>query len=501
MKIHQLLDHYGITENPFAQEDALSDRVFLEHCLTATHHSAWDKIFGTPQAPATSVVFGEQGSGKTALRLQMKAQLRDHNLKSPQSRAFIIEYDDFNPFLDCFRERLSGRKRKVEKALQSWRLWDHMDAILTLAVTRLANTLRNDGRDPKDDSHNIDMARVQSLSREQKRDILLLAAFYDDNRDLGARQRWQKLRWKLRFFAWKKWWPLAAGIVVTIATVLLTAWRNDWDFQSLLQWWVWAIIGAGWLPFVWQWLRRQWISWRVRNQVRVFDHRITALRSNLGGFEFSEYLGQPMPTRSRGDDRYELIAKLQNVLRSLGFDSIVVLVDRVDEPHLVNGAPDRMRDLIWPLFDNKFLKHPGIAFKLLLPAAMVGYLQKQERDFYERSRLDKQNLVSSLNWTGQGLFDIANDRVRACAKLAEGKKPGVMDLIDPAVSETEMIGIFDRLRAPRHLFKFLYRLLVDHCSKYTEDKPEWKIKRETLQSSLAVFLKDLDAYEQGRGTG
>jgi hypothetical protein len=501
MKIHQLLDHYGITENPFAQEDALSDRVFLEHCLTATHHSAWDKIFGTPQAPSTSVVFGEQGSGKTALRLQMKEQLRDYNRKSPQARAFIIEYDDFNPFLDCFRERLSGRRRKVEKALQNWRLWDHMDAILTLAVTRLANTLRNDGRDAKDDSHNIDMARVQSLSREQKRDILLLAAFYDDNRDFGARQRWQRLRWKLRFFSWKKWWPLAAGIAVTVATVLLVAWYHDWDFKSLFQWWVWAILAAGWAPFAWQWLRRLWIAWRVRNQVRVFDHRVGALRNNLGGFEFGEYLGQPMPTRSRGDDRYELLAKLQSVLRALGFESIVVLIDRVDEPHLVNGAPDRMRDLIWPLFDNKFLKHPGIAFKLLLPSAMVGFLQKQERDFYERSRLDKQNLISSLNWSGQGLYDIANDRVKACAKLAEGKKPGVMDLVDPSVSETEMIGIFDRLRAPRHLFKFLYRLLVDHCSKYTEDKPEWKIKRETLQSSLAVFLKDLDAYEQGRGVG
>jgi hypothetical protein len=160
-----------------------------------------------------------------------------------------------------------------------------------------------------------------------------------------------------------------------------------------------------------------------------------------------------------------------------------------------------MRDLVWPMFDNKFLKHPGIAFKLLLPAAMFGYLQKQEREFYDRSRLDKQNLIPSLTWTGQGLYDVANDRIRACAKLAEGQKPGIMDLLDGAVTETELISIFDRLRAPRHLFKFLYRLLVDHCSKYTEDKPEWTIRRETLQSTLAVFLKDLEAYEQGRGTG
>src|SRR5262245_1586961 len=149
MKVHQLLDHHGITENPFAQEDALSDRVFLEHCLAATHHSGWDKIFGDPEAPATSVVFGDQGSGKTALRLQMREELRKYNREHPDARVFIIEYDDFNPFLDCFRERLNGRRRKPEKALQNWRLWDHIDAILTLATTRLANAIRNDGRDAK----------------------------------------------------------------------------------------------------------------------------------------------------------------------------------------------------------------------------------------------------------------------------------------------------------------------------------------------------------------
>jgi hypothetical protein len=228
---------------------------------------------------------------------------------------------------------------------------------------------------------------------------------------------------------------------------------------------------------------------------------VPSLRKNLGGFLRSELSGQYMPTRPRGDDRYELLLKLQSVLKSLGFDSLFVLVDRVDEPHLINGSAERMRDLLWPMFDNKFLKHPGIAFKLLLPSAVTSYLQKQEQDFYERSRLDKQNLIPSLTWTGQGLYDIANDRIRACARLAEGSKPGVMDLFEDTIGETEIIGNFDRLRAPRHLFKFLYRLLVDHCSKYTEDKPEWKIKRETLHASLAVFLKDLEAYQQGRGTG
>ena len=143
MKVHQLLDHYGITENPFAQEDAQSDHVFRQHCLEGTHHPAWDKIYGSPHAPATSVVFGEKGSGKTALRLQIAKELGGYNEKNPQHKTFIIQYDDFNPFLDSFRERLSVRKRKASKALSYWRLYDHMDAILSLGVRRLVRTVLN----------------------------------------------------------------------------------------------------------------------------------------------------------------------------------------------------------------------------------------------------------------------------------------------------------------------------------------------------------------------
>ncbi len=305
----------------------------------------------------------------------------------------------------------------------------------------------------------------------------------------------------MRFPTWKTWWDRLLGVAVTALTIGLVLWLGSDGWRSLLNWWVPLILFVGWLPFLWHQFRLLLISWRIQRQIRIFDHQIPALRKILGRFERAELLGQPLPTRTRTDDRYELLMKLQSVLGSLGFSSIVVLMDRVDEPHLVNGSAERIRDLVWPMFDNKFLKHPGIAFKLLLPEAVVGYLNREEKEFYERSRLDKQNLIPSLNWTGQGLYDVANDRIRVCARLAEGKPPGIQDLFDPSISQQELIAIFDRLRAPRHLFKFLYRLLVDHCSKYTEDAPQWKINRETLHATLAVFLKDLEAYDGKRGTG
>ena len=184
----------------------------------------------------------------------------------------------------------------------------------------------------------------------------------------------------------------------------------------------------------------------------------------------------------------------------MGFTNIVILVDRVDEPHLVNGSAERMRDLLWPMFDNKLLKHPGIAFKLLLPSDVVYYLQREEKEFYERSRLDKQNLVTSLDWTGESLYDVACDRVRACA-IEPGSNLSIKDLFDDSISEQELIGQFAQLRVPRHLFKFLYRLIVDHCNRYTVDNPNWKINRETQQKVLSLFQRDLEAFDRGMGTG
>jgi hypothetical protein len=56
------------------------------------------------------------------------------------------------------------------------------------------------------------------------------------------------------------------------------------------------------------------------------------------------------------------------------------------------------------------------------------------------------------------------------------------------------------LRVPRHLFKFLYRLLVSHCNAYTDEKPVWKISGDMFESTLALYRRDQDAMDRGLGT-
>ncbi len=499
MKVQQFLTHHEITENPFGQEDASADHVFRKHCLNKTHHPAWDKIFGEAGSPSTSVVFGEKGAGKTALRMQIVSGIEEHNQQNPDEQVFVIEYDDFNPFLDSFRERLSGRKRKPERALSFWRLWDHMDAILSQGVTRLNNMLLDENTN-SDELKNIDPKKISNLGRLQKRDLLLLTSYYDHTFDQPRKQRFAALRKKLGFRSWWSKWDCLAGVGISLATFGIL-WKTH-GFSDVGRWWylIIAIVAAGWVPWSYRQFRLFWLSMRVKKQIRVFDHQVNILRNILSRFNRQEFFGQPAPSKDRSDDRYELLLKFQSALKYLGYTSILVLVDRVDEPHLINGNAERMRDFIWPMFDNKFLKHPGIGFKLLLPSDLAYYLNREDKTFYERSRLDKQNLIPSLDWTGQSLYDVTSDRIRACTK--EGAKPrAVHELFESAVTEEDLISIFDRLRVPRHLFKFFYRLLVEHCNKYTDESPQWQITRETLQSTFAVYLKDLDAFDRGQGTG
>lgn len=500
MKVHQLLDRYGITENPFAQEDAQTDAVFRDHCLEGVHHPAWDKIFGRPDSPATSVVFGEKGSGKTALRMQMTAAIKKHNDATPDDQqTWVIQYHDFNPFLDCFREKLYGGKRKLEKALKNWKLWDHIDCVLSLGVTRLINSIIDEHpKTDRDTGVETTSDQLKKLSHSERRDLLLLACLYDRSLDMPRPQRWKSLRRSLGYSSWKRLIKVGIGFGISILSVLLFSYFGN--LKSFSTWgWMIGIAFAGWLPWLYSQLMLWWKARSVSRQIRVIDHQTNVLRQLFNQFLPEELLGQPLPMRNRSDDRYELLLKFQNLLRTLGYPHITVFVDRVDEPHLIDGEAERMKDLLWPLFDNKLLKHQDMAFKLLLPADVYHLLQKQDKQFFERSRLDKQNLVSSLSWSGEGLYDIVNDRIRACAGLAENP-PVILDLFDETITKEELISTFATLAVPRHLFKFLYRLLVEHCSRFTDDSPNWKISRETLSSSLAVFRRDLADYERGTGT-
>ena len=502
MKIQQFLEHHGMVRNPFAEEDAQTDPIFKDHCISSMFHPTWDKVYGDSQEPSTAVVFGEKGSGKTAMRLQIARHLQLFNREHLNQRVFVIHYEDFNPFLDRFSAKLRSRQRRPDRALTHWKLWDHMDAILTLGVTDLVDRILTPrGAGETSGENDVRPDDVARLNRHQARDALLLAACYDHSTATTFNSRWQQLRRLLRYHTWSAAGPLILACVWSVA-VLATVIAL---FATGHQEWVkplWLYLGlaiVGWLPWLW----RQWKSFRIAqgvlSHVRVSNHELSQLRQIFMHFSASELASQPLPQHDRTDDRYELLIKFQSLLRALGFSGIIVLVDRVDEPHLINGSVELMKALVWPLLDNKFLKHPGLGLKLMLPLELTRFIDREDKQFYERARLDKQNLVSNFEWTGEALFDVASARIQACSN---GQAPsGLRELFAPAITERRLIDTFRQLRVPRRLFKFLYRLLVNHCNAYTDQQPVWQISSEMFESTLSVYMRDQDAFDRGMGTG
>ncbi len=491
MKIQTFLEHHGVGANPFAEEDAQTDPVFKEHCIASTYHPTWDKIYGNPADPSTSVVFGEKGAGKTALRLQIAQHLERYNRDHPGTRLYVVEYDDFNPFLDRFRDKLSKRNQRTDRVLSEWKLWDHMDAILSLAVTRLVDRVLT-GAEPLSN-------HPPTLDRHQARDLLLMAANYDQSSAETSKSRWHRLRRALRFPIWKSYWDMAVGIGVTllvaVVTILVARQTDRWEY--LITPWPYLLALAGWGPRLWRTWQWYWQARAIVNNVRVGNRETRPLRQVLMNFTPNEISSQPLPNKQRTDDRYEIFVKLQGVLRALGYSGIMVLVDRVDEPHLINGAAEQMRALLWPMLDNKFLKHPGMGFKLLLPIELSRFVEREEREFYQRSRLDKQNMIPSLEWTGEALYDVANARLKACA--INGSRPMLRDLLDESISDRQLIDALRNLRVPRHLFKFMYRVLVAHCNAHTDDQPVWRVPAALFDSTLALYRRDQDAFDRGVG--
>jgi hypothetical protein len=491
MRIEQFLEHHGIAANPFAEEDAQTDPVFKDHCIASARHPTWDKVYGNPAEPATSIVFGEKGAGKTAMRLQIVRHLEDYNRQHPEKRIFSIEYDDFNPFLDRFRDHV-GPRRPADRVLAEWKLWDHMDAILSLGVTQLVDAIVE--AKPSRSSLAIGPVDPKKLDKHQARDLLLLAACYDRSTTETVKGRWRHLRRKLKFYALVAQWPWLLGLIVTLVALGITL-----SAQVRWSWfahpWLYLILFAAWLPWLGRAWKRFWLANAIRRNVRIGKRETNQLRQILMNFTAAELSGQPTPSKPRTDDRYELLAKFQGILESLGFSGMIVLVDRVDEPHLINGATDQMRALLWPMLDNKFLKHPGIGFKLLLPIELEHHIEREDRDFYQRARLDKQNMIPSLEWTGEALYDLACARIQACA--LPDRSPTLTELFEPAVSERRLMDAFRTLRVPRHLFKFMYRLLVAHCNAFTDQQPSWKISGERFESTLALYQRDQDAVDRG----
>ena len=480
MDLQRFFDHWNLQENPFQAEEARNDAVYARTMEAAITHPNFQKIYGSPDNPSTSIVFGEKGSGKTAMRLLIERRLMAHNHSHGSEKVWIIRYDDLNPFLDRLAHRLGGRG--PENCLEALRLQDHQDALLSLAVTQLVDLIVEEKGDKEQKSLRRTLRR---LSREQRLDLGVLAVLYDQPRHGQRADRWKRLKQTLRLGRLGTR-PVHGLLVLAFGLATLVAVGVRYFSESLA--WEWQLAGGaavvGFVGLGIGWLVRGWRTFfrsrRIRREVRSVEHETSVLREALWDLPEDQGTLYLIPDREDQDKRYEATQRLLRVLEPLGYTSVVVLVDRVDEPVLINSDAQRMRKLVWPMLNNKFLQQERVGIKMLLPIELGQLLETESSEFQRQARLDKQNLVNPLRWTGATLYDLCTSRFRNCQRGEGTQIEELKDLFEDDVEHRDLVDALDQMHQPRDAFKFLYSVILRHCQNTPGDAEKYKIPKLTL---------------------
>jgi hypothetical protein len=497
MNVSSFLQHWSIADNPFRAEEARHDAVFARLGVGPAVHPDFDKICGEFDQPSTSIVFGEKGSGKTAIRLQIEQRLAEYNRDNPDAKCFFIAYDDLNPMLD--RLCRSMKASSPAEAIRQLRLVDHMDAMLQIGVSSVVDALLGSEPDATTDLGANAVKRIRRADPETKRDLMLLQACYDTPSQAHARTGRLAATIGRRRLIGPAQVQFGSVFFSLICIGMLIAWSIIRDRDDATSWPVLlggiagGVIGIGLFA---QWAR-MW--WPLRRDGRALAHELrTMYRSgesmyrSLVRVRRADRLGATLPVEGGTDPRYEMYKRFRRVLRTFGFTSIMIIVDRVDEPSLVNGDVKIMRSICWPLFHSKFLQHEGVGVKLLLPLELKHELFRESTEFFQEARLDKQSLVERLAWSGAMLYDLCNTRLRACAApagTADGQpddeaadEVSLKELFASDVTRQDIVDALDQMQQPRDAFKLLYNCIQEHCSNVTEEDAAWTIPRLVLES-------------------
>lgn len=526
MNVSTFLKRFGIADHPFRDEEARQDAVFTklsERDPEAAAHPDLQKIIGDLTNPTAAVVFGEKGAGKTAIRLQLEHSIHQHNgsqSDGASNRVFLIAYDDLNPVLDqlAAAEGLTSEAKdsKVLSILNTIRLVDHIDAMLMNAVTRITDALA--GPDPAHTLAGVSRTaltkQLRRAPRETREDMLILAAVY--GRQANAHERFKSLRkangyrrnaagplWTLAMYLG---WVIPISVIALSFTVGNTDNPQPWLYGTLAAAVLWGIAilrATAWESFM---------SWRiarsVTREVRTNDRDAKVLSQALTRLPASTRSPAILPTDAVDEVRYAMVARLRRVLKALGFTSVVVVIDRLDEPTLINGEADRMRAVAWPLLNNKFLQLEGVGFKMLLPVELRWSLLKESQDFFQSARLDKQNLIEQLSWTGPMLYDLCSARVNACIpgdgssalrseEDSQQARVRLIDLFDEDVSREDIVAALSDVAQPRDAFKLMYACIAEHCARVTEDDIDARIPRHVLETVRKAQSERVQMVQRG----
>jgi hypothetical protein len=465
----QFLKSHGLVRNPFIEEEAQNDKVFedlVNEAHYAFNHQAWDKFFGDPPGRGTSMIFGVKGSGKSALRLALEKNI-DHYNREHKARILLVSYDDFNGFLEAFkRKREQDRQRGSAVTLSDFSLAQHLDAILVCGMEALLNQLRTA------------QLPLEQLELYRRHDLMMLMAFYVS----GPPDRYNRIMAELS----RKLLP--RGLIRGVGHGIQGGLRG--------------LLTLGIAPLMTRMFYRG-VARSAEREILVRDRNVRDVERALRAIPPGYLKDQDVERKGWRDDddvRRLFMTKFIDCVLGLGYQQIVVVMDKVDEPSLINGDRDKMEAFVWPLWNNRILQlHPNLSFKMLLPRQLYEAVRKATSEKANIARFDKQKIIYPFRWHDKQLFDMMSNRLRICR--ADPSQPYPLDrLFDETIQRRELLGALDKLRQPRFVLNYLYRLIAESCAhaEIHDDGPV-HISHEVFYQVTATIGEDLRQYYQTLG--
>lgn len=185
---------------------------------------------------------------------------------------------------------------------------------------------------------------------------------------------------------------------------------------------------------------------------------------------------------ARNPENYEqshqfYLRMLSEIAIHLGYKSVYVLVDRVDETNLTNADSQKAYDFIRPLIgDLHVLETPNVAFKFFL------WDQIKSHYIADGARPDRVKIYS-LNWSVLEISRMLSARLRSFSKELIGS---LNDLIESSV-DAHILASYVASSSPRDLIRVCGRI-VDEQVRMEPGKE--KISAETMWVGIRNFCHE-----------
>jgi len=181
----------------------------------------------------------------------------------------------------------------------------------------------------------------------------------------------------------------------------------------------------------------------------------------------------------RDEPAIYLVEKLVGIIKSFGYDSVYILVDRVDEiPEFANNAELCFRFIEPLLSDLSLLELDGLAFKFFLWDQIEDHL---DRSGFRADRVTKFH----LNWTLANLEEMLSRRLSA---YSNGKITSLNQLLADSVSiDVHRLACMISGGSPRDVIRVVSRIIDEHI-KLGDDSG--LIEKRSIDAAIRSYSRE-----------